>query len=141
NGVQKDVRKLDLDFVAYNGVDNNYVFSPTIGRTLEWDSWHTVTIVIDQYADHYVSITVDGVEEDVSAHPLPRNNDGGVWKRGRLIDAISAGVIANGQSSDDIYWDNVSLTKECSLTADLTGDCIVNLEDLAILASEWLIGA
>lgn len=141
NGALKNERKLDLDFAAFNGVDNNYIFSTAAGRTLEWDTWHTVTIVIDQNSEHYVSITVNGVTEDVSTHPLPRSNDSGVWKRGRLIDAISAGLIANGQSDDNIYWDNVLLSKECSLKADLTGDCIVNLEDLAIMASEWLLGA
>lgn len=140
NGSLKNERKLDLDFPAFNGVDNNYIFSPAAGRTLEWDTWHTITIVIDQHNEHYVSITVNGITEDVSTHPLPRSNDSGVWKRGQIIDAVSAGLIANGQSDDDIYWDNILLSKECSLRADLTGDCIVNLEDLAVLASEWLIG-
>ena len=28
----------------------------------------------------------------------------------------------------------------CSVTADVTGDCRVDLEDLVILAAEWLTG-
>lgn len=140
NGALKKDRKLDLDFAAFNGSNNNYVYTPSNARTLEWDAWHSVTVVIDQYNDRYVSITVDGVTEDVSQHPLPRSDDGGVWKRGQLIDVVNTRILCNGQSDDDIYWDNLSLTSICSLRADLTGDCAVDLEDFAILASEWLMG-
>ena len=140
NGPLKSVRKLDLNFAAFNGTNNNYVFEPAVGRTLEWDTWHSVTVVIDQLSDKYVSLTVNDVTEDISSHPLPRSNDGGVWKRGQLLDAIRGGLLCNGVSDDDVYWDNISLTSECSLKADLTGNCAVNLEDLAIMASEWLIG-
>ncbi|MBN1845893.1 MAG: hypothetical protein JW810_09435 [Sedimentisphaerales bacterium] len=140
NGTLKKDRKLDLDFAAFNGSNNNYVFTPSNGRTLEWDAWHTVTVVIDQYNDRYVSVTVDGVTEDVSQHPLPRNELGGVWKRGQLIDLINSRIICNGQSDDDIYWDNLSVTAKCILRADLTGDCAVDLADFAIMAAEWLMG-
>jgi hypothetical protein len=34
--------------------------------------------------------------------------------------------------------DNIVITVPCLLTADLSGDCFVDLEDLAVFASEWL---
>jgi hypothetical protein len=33
--------------------------------------------------------------------------------------------------------DNIVITVPCLLTADLSGDCIVDMEDLAVLASAW----
>jgi hypothetical protein len=42
--------------------------------------------------------------------------------------------------SDDYYfaqWDNVRFST-CSLTGDFTGDCVVDIYDLAFLANEWL---
>ena len=34
--------------------------------------------------------------------------------------------------------DDVFTIYECTLSGDLTGDCVVNIEDIAVIASEWL---
>lgn len=143
NGTLKSQRNVDVDLIAFNGSDNNYVFTPNNGRTLAWDQWHHITLVIDQRNERYVSIAVDGYSEDISAHLLPRNPLENIWNRGQAIDGITAGLrnyADPAASTDHIYWDNISLTMRCNLQADVNNDCKVNLEDFAILSNEWLCG-
>jgi hypothetical protein len=141
NGMLKSERGIDVNISAFNGVDNNSAVPLTIGQGLAWDTWHTLTLVMHQTEDHYISLTVDGEMEDLTAYPLPRSEYEGVWNRGQLMETINAQIVSSGElTDDDVYWDNLSLSINCDLKADLTGDCKVDLEDLAVFASEWLAG-
>jgi hypothetical protein len=40
--------------------------------------------------------------------------------------------------SGQVTFDNIRLEKSCGLTADFTGDCEVNMDDLRVLSEEWL---
>lgn len=46
-------------------------------------------------------------------------------------------IDANDPNIGDIS-DTAFMIYECMLTADLTGDCVVNLKDLAAMAADWL---
>jgi len=141
NGMLKSERGVDVTVSAFNGIDNNYAVPLTVGQGLDWDTWHSLALAIHQTDDHYVSLTVDGETQDLSGYALPRSPDQGVWKRGQQMEAFVAQVISSGELTDDeVFWDNLSLSGKCDLKADLTGDCKVDLEDLAVLASEWLCG-
>lgn len=74
--------------------------------------------------------------------------DGTLWLKrdlsshiGHSIDSITA---CNGQGTviKDFYTNATIVRTECACPeADLTGDCLVNLEDLATVADQWLDGA
>ena len=144
NGDVKGEAGLRVNLSCFNGSDNNESVPLTIGYNLAWETWHHVRIVIDQSADSYVSLTVNEQTQTLDGYVLPRSNDEGIWKRGQLMESIQTLIVPVddfGESSDDdIYWDNLALHGQCTLQADLTGDCKVNMEDLAILAAEWLMG-
>lgn len=142
NGELKENSRLNINMPYFNGVNNNDGLPLTVGQGLAWDSWHHITVVIDQGNDRYVSLTVDGQAQTLEEFALPRSDDAGVWKRGQMIESIQTMIVPDDnfgdETDDDIYWDNISLTGSCPLQADLTGDCDVDLEDLAIMAAEWL---
>ena len=101
----------------FNGVDNNVPLIPTVAQNLAWNTWHTVTLVVDQAKDRYVSIKVDGKVQDLSAYLLPRSETApGVWERGQLMERIRAEIYPNddfgGSSDDDIYRDNLKIIVE-----------------------------
>jgi hypothetical protein len=117
NGIAKEIAGVNVGMASFNGVDNNEPIFPTVARNLAWDTWHTVTLVVDQAKDRYVSLEVDGRSEDISAYSLPRSNTGpDVWERGQLMETIQALIIPNGDfggsSDDDIYWDNFKIMVE-----------------------------
>ncbi len=146
NGTAKNVRNVNVGIAYFNGVDNNVPVALTVGQGLAWETWHHVKLVIDQRADCYVSLTVNGDTELLGDYALPRSFDWDAqeWKRGQLIDHIQACIHAlhwdTDKSSDDIYWDNLTLYSHCPLKADLSGDCKVDMEDFALFAAEWLMG-
>lgn len=94
------------------------------------------------YGYGQIQETVDEQTQTLEEFALPRSDDAGVWIRGQMIESIQTMIVPDdnfeNETDDDIYWDNISLTGSCPLQADLTGDCDVDLEDLAIMAAEWL---
>jgi hypothetical protein len=48
----------------------------------------------------------------------------------------TAGIPGGG--SGQVWFDNIRLEKHCGLTADFTGDCEVNMDDLRVLSEVWL---
>ncbi|MEY4702013.1 MAG: hypothetical protein RL326_2200 [Pseudomonadota bacterium] len=117
NGISKELAGVNVGMASFNGVDNNEPIFPTVARNLAWDTWHAVTLVVDQSRERYVSIEVDGRSEDLSAYSLPRSNTAtDVWERGQLMETIQTLIVPNadfgGSSDDDIYWDNFKITVE-----------------------------
>jgi hypothetical protein len=115
NGTPKETAGVNIIVERFNGVDNNLRLNPAVGQNLAWNAWHTVTLVVDQAKDRYVSIEVDGKSEDLSAYLLPRSQTSpGVWERGQLMEKVEAAIYPNedfgGSSDDDIYWDNLRIT-------------------------------
>jgi hypothetical protein len=117
NGIPKEEAGVNIGLSTFNGVDNDEPIPLSVGQNLTWDTWHQVTIIADQASDRYISLTVDGRSEDLSAYLLPRSEVApGVWKRGQLMEDIQAVIAPNidfgGASDDDIYWDNLNITVE-----------------------------
>jgi hypothetical protein len=117
NGTPKEVVGVNIWLDRFNGVDNNEPVVVPVARNLTWNTWHAVTLVVDQAKDRYVSLDVDGRVQDLSAYALPRSKkDNGVWERGQLMEFIRAEIVPNvsaaGASEDDIYWDNVNIVVE-----------------------------
>ncbi|NLW84934.1 MAG: hypothetical protein GXY41_11125 [Phycisphaerae bacterium] len=144
NGIPKNIRKVNVGLACFNGIDNNVPVPLSVGQGLDWETWHHVKLVIDQRADRYVSLMVNGETQPLGNYALPRSPDEGVWKRGQLIEQIQTLIAARHwdteKTADAIYWDNIALYGRCPLKADLSGDCKVDMEDLAIFAAEWLMG-
>jgi hypothetical protein len=115
NGTPKAEAGVNVGVAWFNDVNNNDEPIPlTVGQNLAWDTWHSLTLVLDQAGDHYVSLKVDGKTEDLSAYRLPRSEVApGVWERGQLMEELVAVIAPNtefgGSSDDDIYWDNLRL--------------------------------
>ena len=117
NGTPKGIAGVNIGLSWFNGVNNNQPIPLNVGQNLAWDTWHHVTVTADQASDRYVSLTVDGRSEDLSAYTLPRSEVApGVWERGQLMNSIEAVIAPNidfgGASDDDIYWDNLNITVE-----------------------------
>ena len=146
NGNIKGDDGVSLSVYAFDGKDNHFVIPLSVGQHLQWDRWHSVELVIDQQQDGYVSITVDGQSQDISGYALHRSYYQGQWRRGQWIDCFHAEIVPTdnfGAQTDDVsYFDNISLTVGCpdEFLSDLNYDCLVNMFDLAMLASEWLAG-
>jgi hypothetical protein len=104
---------VNIELNVFNGADNNFPIHPEAGQNLAWDAWHRVTLIAHQTKDHYVSLTVDGRTDDLSAYPLPRFDSGnGIFERGEKIQKILTHIIQpSGFKSqrDHIYWDNLSI--------------------------------
>ena len=63
------------------------------------------------------------------------------WNVPQTIDSDDCLVRVTSEDSGFVYGESELFSvKPCSVTADLTGDCYVNLDDLLELAAEWLIG-
>lgn len=114
NGTPKGVAGVSLRLDRFNGVNNNEPVPLTVGQALAWDAWHFVTLIANQAADTYYSVTVDGQTESLLGHQLPRTQvAGGAWERGQLLEQIEAVIIPfhnGGSTDDDIYWDDLSLS-------------------------------
>jgi hypothetical protein len=142
NGQPKADTGVKLTLYAWNGVDNNFYIPLTVGQNLEWDAWHHVELVIDHPNDLYVSVTVDGEMEDLSAYQPERS-----WPEflpGTYISRLEAQVIpwpwADPDVSDDnVIWDNISITMgtEIDCPGDLNGDGYRDQSDLGILLASY----
>jgi hypothetical protein len=114
NNTPKIVTGLNVGLAAFNGIDNNGPIPLAVGQGLAFDAWHHLSVSLNQAQDRWISITVDGQTQDLSAYLPPRSFlDGGVSQRGQLIETLAASLIPDDlggvRSDDDIYWDNVSL--------------------------------
>jgi len=114
NDRPRSVTGINVGLATFNGLNNNEPVPLAVGQTLAWDIWHSLTLVANQASDRYVSLTVDGMFEDLSAYALPRSDDGGTWKRGQFMEQVVAQVISNNGVlpgvDDHIYWDNLSVS-------------------------------
>jgi hypothetical protein len=114
NGTPKNVTGVNVSLAAFNGSDNNVPIPLTVGQQLSWNTWHSVTVALDQVDDTYRFITVDGQTQTLAGFLPPRSFPGSVGVRGQLIESLSALVIPDDvggiRTNDDIYWDNVRLT-------------------------------
>lgn len=114
NGTPKAQTGVGVHLAAFNGVNNNDPIPLSVGQHLAFDTWHSVSVTLDQIQDRYVSITVDGNTQNLSAFIPERNFPFGLPVRGHLITYLSAQVVPDDvggvRSNDDVYWDNVSLT-------------------------------
>lgn len=115
NGIQRGLAGVSVSLGCFNGVDNNEPIPLTVGQGLAWDQWHHVEVAIDQAADSYRYIEVDGVRQSLTAWRPPRSFWDGEWRRGQLVDGILAQVIPcpwepTDVTDDDVFWDNISLT-------------------------------
>ena len=113
NGTPKAVTGVSVNMGAFNGVNNDRI-PLAVGQHLAFDTWHSVSVSLDQLQDRYISITVDGNTEDLSAFILARDFPGGIPTRGNLLDHLQAQVVPDDvggvRTDDDVYWDNLSLT-------------------------------
>lgn len=113
-GTEKSKTGVNVALSAFNEVDNNIPIPLTVGRHLQWDAWHTVTVIADQAVDRYISIDVDSETQDLSTYRLPRSSTKNEWLRGNRLEYLTAQVVPNDMggtsTSDDVYWDNVSIT-------------------------------
>lgn len=114
NGIPKSTTGVNIGLEAFNGAGSSNI-PLTVGQNLTWDTWHTVSLSIDQVADRYISLTVDGQTQDLSAYQPPRSLVNSTdWVRGQLIEQLLTQVVpfpgAGGATDDDVYWDNISLS-------------------------------
>ncbi len=85
---------------------------------------------------------------DDQGTPLDADEQYGILRNGAgeyyvLSVSSSAGIASvrmyqpSYDSNDGLFWDNLKFSP-CVLRADLSGDCCVNLIDLAIFVEKWL---
>ena len=114
NGSLKSDTGVNVIIAAFNGATNNDPIPLTVGQNLAWDTWHSVSISLDHHSDSWLSITVDGQTEDISAFQPARSDDGSQWLRGQLLEYVRAGIVptdvGGDRTDDDVYWDNLSVT-------------------------------
>ncbi|UCD76038.1 MAG: hypothetical protein JSV91_03770 [Phycisphaerales bacterium] len=154
NGTPKIDTGIDVVMYEFNNdpYEPNNVWIPiTVGQDLPWDTWHSLTLIIDYANDEYVSITVNGETEDLSGKTPERSWPD--WLQGTRLRRIQAECIPfvwepPHESDDDIYWDNFSLTTDdinppcpwdCFPTNDdgTYGDGTVNIDDLFAVLGHW----
>lgn len=112
----RDQTGVNVEVANYvEGVGGGLPYVPLAGQGLAWDTWHTVQVVIDQAADRYVSVTIDGETEDISQLLPPRSLVDGDFLRGQLLEKIHGVIYSNEwgdplQETDDwVRFDNISL--------------------------------
>lgn len=112
NGVSKSPG-VSVALAGFNGAANNEPLPLLVGQNLAWDEWHSLSLSLDHSADTWLSITVDGVTQDLTGFRPPRSEDSGIWKRGQLIENLFAQVVPQEfggvRTDDDIYFDNLTL--------------------------------
>ena len=102
-------------------------------HTSQWESSGGINQVLIEYSDS------NGVSWSSVSPPNAGNNRRYNWLVPkvnsqecliRITDAADAAVSDASDATFTIY--------QCTLKADLTGDCLVDMRDFALLASEWL---
>src|SRR4051812_1310392 len=89
----KSVTGVNVAASFFNGADNDQPLPLSVGQNLAWDSWHTLSLSINQLADRYISITVAGQSQDLSAYQPPRSFIDSLALRGQLIENISGQIV------------------------------------------------
>jgi hypothetical protein len=111
NGLAKNLTGVNVRLATFNGTNNNDPIPLTVGQGLAWDTWHSVTVVIDHADDTYISVTVDDQKQDLTGYRPPRSFDGIQWLRGQRIENLLAIIIPDDvggdRTDDDVYWDNL----------------------------------
>ena len=111
NGLAKSLTGVNVRLATFNGTNNNGPIPLTVGQGLAWDTWHSVTVVLDHADDTYISITVDEQKQDLTGYRPPRSFDGTQWLRGQRIENLHAILIPDDvggdRTDDDVYWDNL----------------------------------
>ena len=146
NGPVKNEAGVNVSVSYFNGVDNHEPIPLTVGQGLSWDGWHRIILVINQAEDTYVSATVDEQTQDLTGYTLPQSYYEGEWLRGQLMEAITAQIIphdfVDASTSDDVYWDNLTLTvgeksHPTTCEGDFDNDGDVDGSDLAVFAADF----
>jgi PEP-CTERM motif len=140
NGIaQKSATGVSVGLDAFNGSNNNFPVSLTVGQQLAWDTWHHASVTINQAADSYVAITVDGQTENLAGIELPRAFPGAT--RPSSIDDLLAQIIPSNlggtQTSDDVYWDNLSLTASTAAIPEPSSLVLLGLTSAAAAGYAW----
>jgi hypothetical protein len=116
NGTPKSQTGLNVGLSHFNGSTNNDPIPLTVGQDLSWDSWHSISISLDQSADTWLSITVDGQSQSLLGFAPARSFDGTNWLRGQLLERLSSAIIPDDvggdRTDDDVYFDNIKLTAQ-----------------------------
>jgi PEP-CTERM motif len=115
NGTSKSETGVNVALAAFNGTNNNDPIGLGVGQHLAWDTWHSISISLDQRADTWLSITVDGATQSLLGYRPPRSLVNGTdWLRGQQLADLLAQVVPSDvggdRTNDDVYWDNISLT-------------------------------
>ena len=116
NGTSKAETGLNVSLGMFDGSTNNDPITLTVGQGLAWDAWHSISISLDQFADTWLSITVDGQTQSLLGYQPVRSFDGTQWLRGQQIETLNAAITPDDlggiRSDDDVYFDNVILTTQ-----------------------------
>lgn len=117
NGLSKSQTGVNVNLSEYSAAATNNVQVPTtVGRGLTWDAWHHITLVENYATGTYVSLTVDGSFEDLSGIPLPQSFDALTsipflpMEIDRIDQQIVAGRFPSQATTDEVAWDNLSVT-------------------------------
>ena len=140
---------------------------PVPGKTLiynRWDNWR-LEQVLNPYNDDYGGsgysislnddlLAVNSIDSDGTGDISMYRHNGSVWQRvGRIPSEEYAPVFVTHDNGEvivgSVLWEGGWLSqtgtvrldawRECP-TADVTGDCFVDLADFSVLAQEWLTG-
>ncbi len=113
NGPLKSDAGVNVAISGFNGLDNNEPIPLSIGQHLAWDTWHSISIILDHHNDCFKTITVDGQTQDISAWQPVRTFYEDQWLRGQQLETIIATIVPfdsfNTETDDDVYWDNLSI--------------------------------
>ncbi len=100
-GTPRDVTGLDMVVWAHEPGVGGVPIPLTVGQDLSWDTWHSVSLSLDQNRDTFLSITVDGDTQDLQGYYPDRTFYEGQWLRGELMEAISCEGVVNRQYSPE----------------------------------------
>lgn len=95
NGTPKSVAGLNVGLGRFNGLNNNEPVALSVGQKLAWEQWHDLVLTVDLLNNEYLSLTVDGVTQNLTGIALPRSNTSMGWLRGQLIETLRAEVVAS----------------------------------------------
>jgi len=126
----KETGSKGLALVKPNGSENIIA-----GRiyTIEWQSSGSINQVLIEYSDS------NGVSWTAVSPANAGNNRRCNWLVPKINSQECLVRITDGSDPgvSDVS-DTVFTIYQCTLKFDVTGDCIVNMRDFALLASEWL---